>query len=48
MTYGYETWKLSEQAENSLRIAQRAMERARYVRNNTMRQEKIDPGKRKN
>jgi len=26
MTYGCETWKLIKQAENSLRIAQRAME----------------------
>ena len=28
MTYGCETWKLTKQAENSLRVAQRAMERA--------------------
>merc|ERR1711942_423048 len=28
MTYGCETWKLTKQAKNSLRIAQRAMERA--------------------
>ena len=28
MTYGCETWKLTKQAENLLRIAQRAMERA--------------------
>jgi len=27
MTYGYETWKLTKQAENSLRVAQRAMGR---------------------
>ena len=28
MTYGCETWKLTKQAENLLRIAQRAMGRA--------------------
>jgi len=28
MTYGCETWKLTKQVENLLRVAQRAMERA--------------------
>ena len=28
MTYGCETWKLTKQAENLLRVAQKAMERA--------------------